>query len=719
MLNPSIAGGFLSAGCYDTAMVLRVRRALALSSILFFVACSGGRDKLIAGLQSPRPDQRAQAVKKLADDFEPDDIALFTQAARDPVAIVRAEAVTALGKSNDARVVDLLGEALGDQDEEVQARAAVALADTRSDKARAYLTLQYGRRGRPTRLVIVQALKSANVPGAMASVVAAEASAIWDRNLRALTQGSLPERVGAAEQLGRSGRAEAVNRLVPLLKDNQIVLAAAAARGLGYAGDARAAPALSVLLDENYPELREAACEALARLKDPSALPKLMAVANEHSPSSPLAAAAIVALPTTPETSKALCDISLAVGGPEVMTAAREMRRRGGCPLEPIADKLRNQSSVAAALNALIGLGPSAKELSSKVVPLLTSNDATTRKLAVDALTEMGDPSSAVPLLKAYDAEVKTLEPLRADWVPAELPKRFAPGFDPAAVPNANDPSTRVRAKTAELFKKLDAVQQQRLQETGKASLQSRPPHELVDDASEDQLKVLSSLIRALGVLKAEGARERLEPWLRESSPSVRAAASAALGALGGDSLKLAAAGLFDGERRVQSATAQALGQAGAPGQTLLLDAIRQLNGDRSRLLEGLRGEPLPATAVPVLLPVVKEGGADAALAASLLGDIRSPDVVAPLMTLLDDQTMVGRRDVLIALGHLRDPRSAEVVGRDLYSDSADIRAAAAEALATIGVGTNAEALDALKGDYSFNVRETAQATITHLGEKH
>ncbi len=700
-------------------MVLRVLGALAFSSLLLFLACSGGRDKLIADLQSPRPDQRAQAVKKLAANFDSDDIALFTQAARDPVAIVRAEAVTALGKSNDARVVDLLGEALGDQDEEVQARAAVALADTRSDKARAYLTLQYGRRGRPTRLVIVQALKSANVPGAMASVVAAEASAIWNRNLQALTQGSLPERVGAAEELGKSGRAEAVNRLVPLLKDNQIVLAAAAARGLGYAGDVRAAPALSALLDENFPELREAACEALARLKDPSSLPKLLAVANEHSPASPLAASAIVALPTTPETSKALCDVSLALGGSEVMTAAREMRRRGGCPLEPIAEKLRNQSTAPAALNALIGLGPAAKDLTSKVVTLLTATDATTRKLAVDALIEMGDPSASAPLLKAYDAEVKALEPLRADWVPAELPKKFAPGFDPAAAIDANDPSIRVRAKTAELFKKLTALQQQRQLESGKASLQSRPPRELVDDGGADQLKVLSSLIRALGVLKADGARERLESWLRESSPMVRASASSALAALGGDSLKLAVPGLFDGERAVQSATAQALGQAGAPGQAALLDAIHQLGGDRSRLLEGLRGEPLPASAVPVLLPVVKEGGADAAVAASLLGDIRSPDVAAPLMALLDDQTMVGRRDVLTALGHLKDPKSAGVVGRDLYSDRADVRAAAAEALATIGAGTNAEALDALKGDYSLNVRETAQATIAHLGEKH
>src|SRR5688500_16714812 len=235
-------------------------RTLALA-LLLFSGCNSGRDKLIADLQSTRPDERATAVKKLADQGRSEDLVLFTQAAKDPVSIVRAEAITALGKSQDARVVDLLGEALGDPSEDVQAKAAMALAGIRSDKAKAYLTLQYSRRGRSTRLVIVQALKSSNVPGAMAGVVAAEAKSIWESNFQTLQDGSIPERVGAAEQLGKSGRPEAVNRLVPLIKDSQVMLAAAAVRGLGNAGDRRAVEPITKLLKENFPELREAACE--------------------------------------------------------------------------------------------------------------------------------------------------------------------------------------------------------------------------------------------------------------------------------------------------------------------------------------------------------------------------------------------------------------------------------------------------------------------------
>jgi HEAT repeat protein len=94
-------------------MPLGKSRLVAIAAALV-CACNGGRDKLIADLQSTRPDERAVAVKKLADQGRSEDLVLFTQAAKDPVAIVRAEAITALGKSQDARVVDLLGEALGD-----------------------------------------------------------------------------------------------------------------------------------------------------------------------------------------------------------------------------------------------------------------------------------------------------------------------------------------------------------------------------------------------------------------------------------------------------------------------------------------------------------------------------------------------------------------------------------------------------------------------------
>ncbi len=690
--------------------MVRASFVLVLAAL---AGCSSGRDKLIADLQGARPEVRALAVKKLAEKFNPDDVSLFTQAARDPVAIVRAEAMAALGKSQDPRVVDLLGEALADTDEQVQLAAAASLATIKTDKARSYLTLQYSRRGRSTRTAIVQALKGINIPGAMASVIAAEASSIWDRNLKALTEGALPERVGAAEELGRSGRAEAVNRLVPLLKDSQVVLAAGAARGLGHAGDLRAAPALTALLDENFPELRDAACEALAHLREPSALPKLLLVAQEKSPTSAIATTAILALPRSADTDKALCELLLTGSDQEVAAAGHEMRRRGGCPFEPLAEKLKTPATVPGALLAMAALGPTVKEAGARVLPLLTSSDAQVRKLAVDALAELDDATAGPALLKAWEAEVHALEPLRADWVTGELKKEFAKGFDPEKPLPADDPASLVRLRTSELLRRVQTIDQERIREAGKTALRSLVPTEIVDDASEEQLKVLASLLRALGRLKVEGAEERISPYVKELSPQLRAAAWAGLAALGAD----ARGGLFDADRVVQSATAIALAESGPAGQRVVLKAIAGIAGDHSRLLDSLRGTVPPHDAAEPLLAIVQEGGGDAGVAAMILADMHALDAVPLMLALLSDPTAVARRDVLIALGRLKDPRAADVVARDLYSDSAEVRAAAAEALGALEATGHLEAIDALKGDYYWRVRESASAAIKRLSD--
>ena len=88
---------------------------------------------------------------------------------------------------------------------------------------------------------------------------------------------------------------------------------------------------------------------------------------------------------------------------------------------------------------------------------------------------------------------------------------------------------------------------------------------------------------------------------------------------------------------------------------------------------------------------------------------------VPVLLALLDDQEAVARRDVLHALGRLGDPRAADAIARDLYSDSAEVRSAAARALALLKVPTQVEAIDALKGDYDLRVRNSASAALDAL----
>ena len=685
------------------------------------LGCNGSRDLLLADLQSPRPEVRALAVKKLAGQGNADDLVLFTRAAKDLAAIVRAEAAVALGESQDPRVVDLLGELLEDSDEDVQGRAAMALSKVKNDKAKAYLTLQYGRRGRATRQVIVQALKNANVPSPMAEVVAAEAKAHWERNLLALSEGVLPERVGAAEELGKSGRPEAVNRLLPLVRDSQVILAAAAVRGLGDAGDKRAVGAIALLLDESFPELREAAITALMKLQDPAAAPRLQAVAVEKSAVSPLAIDAILAFPRSPQTDAALCAVVLDGAPAEALAAGRSMRSRGGCAVDAIGERLARPATAASGLQAVVGLGPAAQPLLGRVTPWLNQPDASLRMLAVEAVAAVGDASVVPVLQKLYEEEVKGLEALRADWVTQPLPERYGPSFDPATAPeprHAHAPGGEDRAaKHATLLERVKALNATRARESGQTVVQHRTPTELYDDVEPQRLAPLATLLRALGALKAPGALAMLKGYSQDPSVTLRVASLVGLAQLGPEGIEVAKAGLLEPERDLQKALAQALAEAGEAGQSVLVDMLPKMGGEKLLVLDALtRGGSVPASASAVLQTVLREGGPEAAFAAALLGRIQAKDAVPTLIKALDEPNSVARRDVLLALGAIGDTQAAEVVARDLFHDLPEIRAAAASALNKIGTPAQAESLEALKGDYFRSVRESVGAALTRDG---
>jgi HEAT repeat protein len=93
---------------------------------------------------------------------------------------------------------------------------------------------------------------------------------------------------------------------------------------------------------------------------------------------------------------------------------------------------------------------------------------------------------------------------------------------------------------------------------------------------------------------------------------------------------------------------------------------------------------------------------------------------VDPLLKALADPSSVARREILLALGQLKDPRAADAVGKDLYGESPDVRAAAAEALQSLGPPPKPyqDALLALKVDYYLNVREAALKALGQKPEK-
>ncbi len=692
--------------------MLNCRRVVTLFVALTLSACHR-HDQLLGDLQSERPEARALALKALAEDQRPDDLIAFAQAAKDPIAFVRLEAINALAKSQDTRVVDLIGEMLGDTDESVQAAAAMALARIHSERARSYLTLQYGRRAVATRQVIVEALKGANVPGAMASCVATEANVLWERNTKALKDGALAERVGAAEELGKSGRPDAVNRLVPLLRDKQVLLAAGAARGLAKAGDVRAVPALVELLKENVPPLREAAIDALAELRDGASVAKLIEVAQERSPLSAHAVDALSKFPPSPELNKALCDLLATASETEATSAARLMRSRGGCPNEPVLDRLRNPASAPLALAALAALGASGKDVMVKITPFLSSSDSNVRRLAVEAVAATGDAANWASLSKVWDAETKTLEQRREDWIKKTLPLTFAPGFG-----NEGE-STARGARQNELMQRVTERQDAQAKEANLTVRSPRPPREIVDDVGPESVTVITSLIRAVGELRPADGLKLLQPFVDESSPTLRAEALAAAAAFGDEGQKLAATALDDFDRDTQALVARALVRSGASGQALVIAAMEARPGDRVRLCDALLGSSIDGPLVPRLVSFLKDGGPEIAAVAGLLAASGARSAVDPLVAILAQGGAAPRRDVIVALGRLGEPRASDVIGRFLYDDSPDIRAAAAGALHALGAGKSVDALDALKGDYYRTVRDEAVAAMQQLAPEH
>jgi HEAT repeat protein len=660
-------------------MRLRLLSALLLPLLVSAPACKGNRDSLLAQLQSPQPEERAKAVARLARHGRPEDLVLFTQAAKDVSAVVRAEAAGALATSQDARVVDLLGELLEDPDERVQSQAALALAQVKDGKARTYLTQQYARRGAATRRAILQALKESGVEGALAEVVAAESDALWVSHLRALQGGTLPERVGAAEALGRSGRPEAVTLLRPLVRDSQVVLASAAVRGLGEAGDRGAVAPVAALLAENFPELREAASVALGRLGDAAALPALLPVATERSPAAAAAARAVLALPRTPETDAALCTLALTAARTEAVAAGRALQTRGaGCALEALGEQLARGRDVPAALQAVGALGPLARPLLPRVLPLLESPDTGLRLAALEAVAAVGEPTSGPAVQKAAEAELAALAPLRADWV---KPAAGKAGGTPAAAgaPGAGAPT------------------------------------EVIDDVPAERLRLPAAALRALGAVQAPGARDLLLRHAADPSAELRTAARVGLASLGPPGVEAAARGLREGELADRVAVALALAHRGPEGRRAVAEAAAQLPTERPELLEVLSETGVPPDAAPLLVPLLEQGGMDAARAAALLGDAGASDAVPALRQALEGAAQGARRALVRALGQLGDAEVAPLLARELSHDLPQVRAAAAEGLGRVGTEAERDALTALQKDYYRQVREAVAAALVRL----
>ena len=97
-------------------------------------------------------------------------------------------------------------------------------------------------------------------------------------------------------------------------------------------------------------------------------------------------------------------------------------------------------------------------------------------------------------------------------------------------------------------------------------------PTELFDDVEPARLVPLAGLLPALGAVKAPGALELLKGFAGDSSATLRTAALVGLTRLGPEGVAAAKRGLFEHDRELLKALAQALAEQGEAGQSALVE---------------------------------------------------------------------------------------------------------------------------------------------------
>ena len=630
--------------------------AAALLATALAACRLGGR----SDLDSPDPARRAAAVARLSDARDASELAALLVAQQDPHPDVRAAAARALGVRGGTRSLDALSSMLADPDPGVVSAAARSLATIRPDTAGAdarltaevseragrALAQAYGRGDFRSRLEIATAMRA--VGTSLREAVDAEARQLWEQNTRELQAGSPGGRAGAAEELGRSGRAEAVKLLVPILKDADASpqLAAAAARGLGASGDRSALPPLEEALHSRWAVVAESAAWALGNLGDPQAADSL----GDTGSGAPArvarsAVAALDALPAAPGVGVSLCEVALRATDPGVAEAAALASRSRGtdCPERPLVQRIgRGGPEAIAALAALGSLGLPADRLKApaeKAVGLVSgSGDGRVRAAAARALGRAPYPP-AVPALQRRLAALQ-------------------------------DRDVEELAEVAVALARL-------------APESSGPLVERLAAASDPRLRIAAA--RALAGSRQPGAAEALARLSTDADGEVRREAYLGLSRLGGSGVAPLAAALAQrsGDPEEADAIIRALGDTGDPSALPHLAPL--LPGPRAPAVATAIGRLGAPAGAPLLIAALQPGATVGRLEiVEALAGFGAPEAGEPLSAELLDERPSVRAAAARGLGRLRhDPASArlEALHSDYY---AEVRRASREALARL-----------------------------------
>lgn len=644
---------------------MALHRAIALLLAASLVAGCASR----ADLDSPDPGRRAAAVGRLGRDAPERALPALLLAQIDRSVEVRLAAAGAFQRLGGPRAAEGLGAMLADVEPAVASAAASGLAElpaTAGGKER--LLAGYGQASSAGRAAIALALSQ--IGATLREAVEVEARQRYERNLAALERGSAGERAGAAEELGASGRVEAVNRLLTLLAEGDGLepsLQAGVARGLGASLDGEARLRLERLLASQRPVVSEAAADGLRLLGDPGTADSLAVVAEQGGAPGAAAMTALAALPKAPEVTVALCAVAVRAADPgRAAQAARQARGRGAsCPMRPLLARI-GRGGEQAALAALAELrwdGADAEAVSRKLLGLLASRGGTqaVRAAAARTIGAVGWPGAA----------------------------------------------GEVSDRAVALWKRIDEARAKLDSDPKRPPTFPEPP-----EAAE-----LGALLEAGGRLRADGLAPSILRGLTEPSTAIRAGAVEGHGWLAGSAaIPVLEKGLAGPEPEVRTAAARALGRQGEAGVPPLVRAAAQTRpGEASWRIELAQALTLTggSEAAAGLGRLLEGPSTEAAIRA--LSQLGASAGVKPLGELVERGDGPWLPDAVDALASLAGAEAGPGLARLITSERGEVREAAVRALGRLRYEPAAAGLEALKSDYLVRVRRAAIEALARL----
>ena len=703
-------------------------RTLAVALALASASCARARDEALAALASPEPTVRAQAIQELGKKGDEDVLGYIVAHVGDPDPIVRSSVAASLGNYDSRKAADALGELASDSSEAVQILAIRALGREKVPRAHDYLLLAYQRDGSAVRAEVVAALRAAGSSPEVA--VRAEAKALWDQLSRALTRGGAAERVGAAPEVGRSGRPEAVERLATYLGADSRPLALAAAEGLGESADPQAREPLEALLAEPDVELQLAAVQALDALGLPESAP---ALARSAAKGGRLGLAALDAYADldgsrTPAAAlqprDLLCPVLLS-DDPAVAARAGELAQKFGqrCDVRQLWTKAaRGGVGARAALGALSGFGggrddPKAAAVSARRLrPLLQAGSPELRPMAARLAGRLGLVALAPELQLAATEARARLQDARQHWVQEPLPRLYAAGFEPPGAP-----SKGYQDHMKLLMDKL-AAQGVHIDESG-----TDPVGPLFSDDVADDADLLGEAVVALVALGDPAAPALASALASDGAAGVRIfACEAAVGLPVSQGWPLISKLAEDRDVTVQARAnallPQLVAKADASEKTAVASLLAKEIGASDGSLDDLLidataslGVSAGPDCVAALGEALRRPGT-AGRAARALGQIGSPAAKGALMRRLQAHPAAGLPDLVRAVASAKLTEARPLLRPLLFAARPAVRAAAIRALGRLGDPSAAPDVVALRDDFFVQVRQAALAFVAPVG---